>query len=263
MVLSGREFFMGIIRRRIRGEVYPDTKAGKGTASKENTAAGKGADRASMSRCVTPLIITVDISDSMNYPEENPPILRVNQGMAYLKEHLMGDLLTRYAVWICLIAVGKEHAWIVNDFQPVREWVPPVLKAEGLTPMGEGIRLSVDKFRNLRRRFKGSGVSMTQGIMVTMTDGYSTDETDEVIRELHKEAQAGTRGHLSIWCFATPPNADMGFVRSMVIDSDKAVLLQGSQDYRKLFTWIGNSVTAISHSHGPDAQTDRAVEKFK
>lgn len=254
---------MAIFRKRIPGEIYPDIKDNKTAASKEKGPAGPGRERASLTRSVTPLILIVDISDSMNVPESDPPIIKVNQGMAYLKQHLMGDLLTRNAVWICLIAVGGQHAWIVNDFQPVREWVPPVLRADGFTPMGEGIRLSVDKFRDLRKRFRGRGVAMTQGIMVVMTDGCATDETEEVIRELHREARAGSRGHLSIWCFATPPNADMDFVKSLVIDPAKAVMLQGSQDYRKLFAWIGNSVTVISHSHGPDAQTDTAVENFK
>lgn len=254
---------MAWFKKRVPGEVYPVTNDSTGNDRRAgNTSAGSGKERSVLTRNVTPLIVIVDTSDSMNFPEDDPPIKKVNQGLAYLCRHLMEDLLTRHAVWICVIAVGGGCARVVNDFEAIREWVPPVLKADGMTPMGDGIRLALNQFRELRKRLGSYGITMTQGIMVVMTDGCPTDETDEIIRELHKEARAGTRGHLSIWGFGTPPNADMSFLRSLVTDPDKAVMLEGTREYRQLFAWIGNSVSAISHSHGPEAQTDKHIKKY-
>jgi len=100
-------------------------------------------------RC--PLVLLLDVSGSMS----GAPLQALNEGLVTLKDELAADSLAMKRVEISIVTFGP--AQIHTPFTSASSFYPPVLTAQGDTPMGEAIRQGVELVRQRKEDLPTNG----------------------------------------------------------------------------------------------------------
>jgi len=87
-------------------------------------------------RC--PCVLLLDTSGSMR----GQPVNELNQGIRVFKDELMADEMAAKRVEVAIISFGPVKT--VTDFQTADVFEPPLLAAQGDTPIGAAIEAGLD-----------------------------------------------------------------------------------------------------------------------
>src|SRR5690242_1423886 len=87
-----------------------------------------------------PCILLLDTSWSMN----GAPIDALNQGLQTFQTDINQDNLARRRVEVAIVTFGSGGVQVVQDFVTAGQFQAPLLKAGGVTPMGEAINCALD-----------------------------------------------------------------------------------------------------------------------
>jgi uncharacterized protein YegL len=184
-------------------------------------------------RC--PCVLLLDTSGSMS----GEPIQELNAGLLAFKEDLMADSLAVKRVEISVVTFGPVRTH--NPFQTADVFQPPRLAAGGDTPMGAAISQALRKVEERKAQYSNAGVSYYRPWVFLITDGGPTDAWQPAATQL-REAVAGKK--LAFFAVAVQ-GADLD--RLTEISPRRPLQLKGLK-FRELFSWLSNSLGAVSRS---------------
>lgn len=183
-------------------------------------------------------VLLVDTSGSM----AGEPIASLNASINRFKEQTSMDELAKKRVDVAIIEFNSE-ARLVQDFMPI-SWMKPIsLTASGLTSMGAGIHLAIDKVKERSHFYATMGTPCFKPWIFMITDGGPTDEIETAIRRIEEEEGKGTHGKLKFFALGVP-----GYDKNTLFRITKRVMELKDTDFSQIFNWISESMVAISVS---------------
>lgn len=186
-------------------------------------------------RC--PVILLLDTSRSMT----GRPIQELNEGLKTFKDDLLRDTQASLSVEVAIIEFGK-NVKLVQDFVTVDDFTPPVLQADGMTPMGQAIEYALDILEQRKATYKANGIQYYRPWVFMITDGAPTDAW----RNASQRLQEAERNNKLLFFAAGVEGADMDTLRYIVPPERPPVMLNGL-DFTSLFIWLSGSMKRVSH----------------
>jgi len=186
------------------------------------------------------LVLLVDTSGSMS---DYGKMQSVNEGCRRFLEDAPKDEHTRNRLEVCVIEFN-DRARLVADFTPVCSVVPPVFEAAGLTHMGEGINMAIDKLRDRITFLDGLGVPLYKPWIFMITDGEPYGESSHVIEDAIRRVKLETeKDHLKFFSLGVDDANDTQLKRF----SDYVFRLQG-YNFTNMFDWLTKSMAKVTDS---------------
>ncbi len=186
-------------------------------------------------RC--PVILLCDASGSMS----GAPINALNAGLTAFKEDVYRDEIASLRVEVAIVTFGPVR--LVQDFVTIDNFTSPLLKADGVTPMGGAIEYALDLLEERKETYKNNGIQYYRPWVFLITDGAPTDSWHYAAQQV-RQAEAQRR----LLFFAVGvEGADMSTLRQIAPPERPPVLLNGL-DFRSMFQWLSTSMKRVSSS---------------
>ncbi len=184
-------------------------------------------------RC--PVILLLDTSGSMS----GQPIQQLNRGIAAFKEDVLKDTQASLSLEVAIVSFGPVK--LVQDFTTVDYFTPPMLEANGGTPMGEAIEFALNLLETRKTVYKQNNILYYRPWIFLITDGAPTDGWEYAAHSV-READANRR-----LCFFAVgvENANMNILKQIAPPERPPLLLNGL-DFRSLFVWLSTSIRRVS-----------------
>lgn len=185
-------------------------------------------------RC--PCVLLLDTSASMS----GARIAELQQGIAQLKDELSADHLARKRVELALITFGGSVR-MPTDFVTVDAFDPPVLHADGLTPMGAAVLTALDAVATRKSIYRSNGIAYYRPWVFLLTDGEPSDSWQAAAR-----AVSAAEGSKALAFFAVGVGeANMDVLRQIAV---RAPLMLKGLMFHEMFQWLSSSLKSVSHS---------------
>jgi uncharacterized protein YegL len=188
-------------------------------------------------RC--PVVLVLDVSGSMS----GEPISQLNEGLRTFQRELQGDELAARRVEVAIVTFGPVR--VAADFHTADTFTPPVLSAQGDTPMGAAVRRAMDMVEERKALYRNNGVMSYRPWIFLITDGAPTDDWEQVAAD----ARAGDEARKFAFF---PVGIDGADHRTLGRFSGRDALRLRGLEFRHLFVWLSNSMKAVSHSRVGD-----------
>ena len=184
-------------------------------------------------RC--PCILLLDVSGSMN----GRPINELNAGLVTFRDELLADPLALKRVELGIVRFGPVH--VEHPFTSAANFFPPILFAQGDTPMGAAITKALDMVEERKREYRANGISYYRPWIFLITDGAPTDEWQAAANKVFRGEEDKRFAFFSIGV----QGADMKTLAQISVR--QPLPLQGLQ-FRELFSWLSSSLHSVSRS---------------
>ncbi|HCE0015682.1 VWA domain-containing protein [Escherichia coli] len=184
-------------------------------------------------RC--PCILLLDVSGSMN----GRPINELNAGLVTFRDELLADPLALKRVELGIVTFGPVH--VEKPFTSAANFFPPILFAQGDTPMGAAITKALDMVEERKREYRANGISYYRPWIFLITDGAPTDEWQAAANKVFRGEEDKRFAFFSIGV----QGADMKTLAQISVR--QPLPLQGLQ-FRELFSWLSSSLRSVSRS---------------
>lgn len=194
-------------------------------------------------------VMLVDTSGSMS----GKPIQELNEGLRVFGEALQADSKAYGCADVCVVSFGENGVQQVVPFCPVSEYVPPVLRAGGLTPMNEALITALDMIEIRKREYKDVGVDYWRPWLFLMTDGSPTD--NEYYQDAQERLQSALRDKKINFFPMGIGNANTQNLRQYTSGGQGMVLKASKENFQEAFVWLSSSMSVISNS---DAERKQA-----
>lgn len=187
----------------------------------------------------TPCVLLLDASGSMS----GEPIAQLNAGLEIFAQELKNDELAALRVQVMVIAVGGyDDVQILQPWTDAVDFQPPVIKADGMTPLGKGMNVALDEVRNQKAVYDANGISSTRPWIIMISDGRPNDYDWENAAARCRQEEADKR--VVVFPIGTE-GADFTALGQFSAKSPKK--LKGLQ-FRELFIWLSRSMSTVSAS---------------
>ncbi|NDJ26268.1 VWA domain-containing protein [Nostoc sp. B(2019)] len=185
-------------------------------------------------RC--PVILLLDTSGSMS----GQPIQELNRGLAAFKEDVLRDSQASLSVEVAMITFGPIVK-LKQDFVTIDQFTPPILEADGFTPMAAAIEYALDFLENRKQIYKDNGILYYRPWVFLITDGAPSPPWDSAAQRLR---QAEAQSRLSFFAVGVQ-GADMNILKEISPPERPPVMLNGL-DFREMFVWLSTSMKRVS-----------------
>ena len=190
-----------------------------------------------------PVCLCLDVSGSM----DGSPIQELNQGVKLFYDALRNDEVACYSAEISIVTFGGSKAECLADFASLQvEPNPPVLRASGLTPMGEAVNIALDLLAERKKEYQDVGVDYYQPWLVLMTDGSPNGSVSEQSRAITRVNELVNDRKLTVFPIGIGNSADMNTLAKFS-PKRKPLKLQGLK-FQEFFEWLSKSVSTTSQS---------------
>lgn len=187
----------------------------------------------------TPCVLVLDGSGSM----AGEPVAELNAGLATLAEQLKAHPTTALRVQLLVIRVGdRGKAEVVQDWVDAIDFQPPRIDANGLTPLGAGMALALQKVEAQKRNYDRNGISSTRPWILLISDGEPNDPGWEGVAARCRQAEKGKR--VVVFAIGTE-KADLRALGQFSNNPPKR--LRGLA-FGDLFVWLSRSMSVVSTS---------------
>jgi uncharacterized protein YegL len=188
-------------------------------------------------RC--PCLLLLDTSTSMR----GRPIAELNEGLQTFKTELLADPMATQRVEIGIVTFGPVR--VQAQFQGAELFSPPVLEANGDTPLGAAIDQGLDLLEARKRAYKEAGVAYYRPWVFLITDGAPTDAWRSAATRI-REGDSRQRKAFSFFAVGVE-GADMQTLTA-VCSPDRPPLKLRGLSFRELFTWLSSSLGGVAKS---------------
>jgi len=185
-----------------------------------------------------PVCLVLDTSSSMS----GNPIKELNAGVSLFFDAIKEDEVARYSAEIAIVTFGMSVEKLL-DFCSIDKQHVPTLKANGYTPMGQGVNFALDLLEQRKTEYSTVGVDYYQPWMVLMTDGQPTDD---IIMASQRTKKLVENRKLTIFPIGIGPNADLTTLEKFS-PREQPVRLKGL-NFKAFFEWLSQSVAKTSQS---------------
>lgn len=193
-----------------------------------------------------PCVLLLDVSGSMS----GDKIHELNAGLETIRTELLKDEQAARRVEVEVIAFGGKVE-VVQDFVLPAEFKPPVLSADGDTPMGAAILLGIDSVQKRRARYEASDLDSYVPWIFLITDGEPTDSPEVLERAVQRIREAeGQEGGKRVAFFAVGVDG-ANMERLARISKRKPLKLRGLE-FARMFKWVSRSLIRVSQSQVGD-----------
>ena len=128
-----------------------------------------------------------------------------------------------------------------QPFTSAANFFPPILFAQGDTPMGAAITKALDMVEERKREYRANGISYYRPWIFLITDGAPTDEWQAAANKVFQGEEDKKFAFFSIGV----QGADMKTLAQISVR--QPLPLQGLQ-FRELFSWLSSSLRSVSRS---------------
>lgn len=149
-------------------------------------------------------------------------------------------------VELAIVSFGPVK--VEADFQTADVFSPPRLRASGQTPMGEAIETGLEMLQRRKQAYMENGISYYRPWVFLITDGAPTDSWKRAAQLVHEHENSR-----SLVFFAVAvEGAKMEILEQISVPTRKPLRLKGLR-FRDLFSWLSNSLGAVSRSNTGEA----------
>jgi uncharacterized protein YegL len=184
-------------------------------------------------RC--PCLLLLDVSGSMS----GKPLAELNAGLTVFKDDLASDSLAMKRVEIGIVTFGPVRIELL--FESAASFSPPVLSAQGDTPMGAAIRQGLDMVRQRKEQYRANGISFYRPWIFLITDGGPTDDWQSAAAAVREGEMSKAFAFFAIGV----RGANMETLKQISVREPLA--LEGLK-FRELFSWLSSSLRSVSRS---------------
>lgn len=185
----------------------------------------------------TPVILLVDASFSMK-----GHIDEINPNLVMLREDLAADSVTSSQCDLAVIEVGGDIR--LTPFKPAAEFVPPVLRAGGNTPLVKATETAIELIRAYRREHDLGDIDVNRVFGVVITDADASEPMDE-IRRVGKLVREAQEEQLMLFHPVVVENCHTEKLAALYSMPPKIL---GQHRLKEFFNWFKRSVRLISMS---------------
>ncbi|WP_116812888.1 vWA domain-containing protein [Steroidobacter cummioxidans] len=186
-------------------------------------------------RC--PCVLVLDTSGSM----QGRPIAELNEGLAQFKRELLTDEMATKRVEVSVVGFGPVQ--VLSPFATPDVFTPPILDANGDTPMGAAITQAISLVEQRKQEYRQFGIAYYRPWIFLITDGAPTDAWQDAAASL----QRGQREKKFQFFAVGVQGANMDILKQIAGPERTPLMLKGLQ-FRELFSWLSNSLGAKSRS---------------
>ena len=120
--------------------------------------------------------------------------------------------------------------------------MPPLLTANGSTPLGEALHLADTELKARRRLYKQKGIASYKPWIVLMTDGCPNDDYENAAVSMKRLGEEGKLQYIGIG-----DEADFDTLRNILPERPGPVKLKGLC-FKEFFKWLTDSLKSVSAS---------------
>ena len=177
-----------------------------------------------------PCVLVLDTSFSMS----GQPIHELREGLEIFAHELRTDDDASQKVQVLIVKCGG-NAEVINDWCDAENFSPPIVEADGGTPLGEAVRIAADEIESQKQAYRDAGVSYLKPWLFIISDGAPTDHWQDAANDLVQKERAGKWTTFPI----AVEGADVDVLGQFALRD--ALQLEGIE-FKKLFQWISASV---------------------
>ena len=171
------------------------------------------------------------------------PIDELNAGLAAFRYELLADELAVKRLELALVTFGPVR--LLSDFQAPDLFRPPVLKAEGDTPMGAAIEQAIALVNQRKAAYRHNGISYYRPWIFLITDGEPTDSWQHAAELV----RAGEQSKAFAFFVIGVEGAKFDVLQQLSVR--QPLRLNGLQ-FREMFRWLSASLSLVSRSSPGD-----------
>ena len=192
-------------------------------------------------RC--PVMLLLDTSYSML----GEPIDELNAALHSFRQDLLSDPKATQRVEVGVTTFGPIH---VHDFVPTDKFHPPLLAAQGDTPMGSAIMSGLDALEARKGLYRSRGLLHYRPWVFLITDGGPTEDA-AIVQQAVARVHAGITDKKFLFWAIGVQGADMTTLTHIAGPGGKVAQLQGL-NFRELFAWLSASLSKVAESNPGD-----------
>lgn len=182
-------------------------------------------------RC--PCVLVLDTSQSM----AGEPIAALNHGLRVFRDELRAVPLARKRVEVAVISFGTEVR-VVQDFVTVDRFEPPILEAEGETPLCTALLRALDLVETRKGRYRVNGVAYARPWVFLITDGMPQGEALETTREAVRRVRTAESARKAAIYAVGVEGANMKLLARIAV---RPPLKLDALRFAELFAWLSAS----------------------
>jgi len=192
----------------------------------------------------TPCALVLDMSGSMGEVAtdggDGRAIDALNAGLQTFDGELKADNEARRRVQVLVVGVGGE-ARVLQEWIDASEFTPPTLTAGGATPLGQGVRVALERIEAQKVQYRANGIAYKRPWLIIMSDGAPTDDWQTVAQQC-RQAEADKK----VTVFSVG-------VGGAVLDTLAQFSTRGAQPldrtrFGEFFVWLSASTVTVSKS---------------
>lgn len=186
-----------------------------------------------------PCVVLLDGSTSM----DGKAINNLNEGLSVLERELKADDIASLRVQLLILRIGGHNdVEVLTDWTDAIDFSAPLIEANGTTPLGEGVKVALQKLKEQKKRYKDNQITYNRPWLFMITDGAPTDPNWEKAAE--KAVESEMKGKVVVFPIGTE-HADFDTLNKF---SSRGALMLKDLDFKELFVWLSQSVSAGSQT---------------
>ena len=205
-----------------------------------------GQDLAGNGNPQTPVLFCVDCSYSMR---QQGRLQKVMEGLEGFRKEILEDPVAKDSMELCVVSFQDTYAREAMPFSSAQNAKLPQLQANGGTPLGDAVKLSMELIHSRKEDFRLYGNDYYRPWLIIISDGDDTAcsawELDQIARELRQEYD---NKHIHVMCITVGDERSIECTSLMRLAPDHQVHYLRDLKFKEFFSWLSRSIEKTSQS---------------